>query len=51
MVHAALNPVLHNQEIFGCDLYELGLGEKIEHMFCEQLVGPGAVRATITSYL
>lgn len=51
MVHAALNPVLHNQEIFGCDLYELGLGEKIEHMFCEQVAGPGAVRATITSYL
>lgn len=50
-VHEAAGPILANREIFACDLYELGLGEKVEGMLLEELAGPGAVRATIRRYL
>ena len=50
-VHAAVQPILSNREIFACDLYELGLGEKVEGMFLEELAGAGAVRATIKAYI
>ena len=50
-VHAAAQPILSNKEIFTVDLYELGLGEKVEGMLLEQLAGPGAVRATIEKYI
>lgn len=49
-VHAAVAPILSNKEIFTVDLFELGLGEKVEKMLLSELVGPGAVRATIRSY-
>ena len=49
-VHKAVQPILSNTEIFDCDLYALGLGEKIEGMLLEQLAGLGAVRATIKKY-
>ena len=42
-VHAAVEPILSNTEIFDCDLYQAGLGEKIEQAFCELNAGPGAV--------
>lgn len=51
IVHAAAQPILSNKEIFTVDLYELGLGEKVEGMLLEQLAGPGAVRATIEKYI
>ena len=50
-VHAAVEPILSNTEIFDCNLYELGLGEKIEGMFLELLAGEGAVAATIKKYI
>ena len=50
-VHEAVQPILSNTEIFDCDLYALGLGEKIEGMFLELLAGPGAVAATIAKYV
>ena len=50
-VHAAVQPVLSNKEIFALDLYEAGLGEKIEGYLLEMLAGPGAVRETIRKYL
>ena len=50
-VHAAVAPILSNKEIFTLDLYEVGLGEKVEGMLLEQLAGPGAVRSTIEKYL
>lgn len=50
-VHAAAEPILSNREIFTLDLYEVGLGEKIEGYLLEMLAGPGAVRATIHKYL
>lgn len=50
-VHAAALPILSNKEIFSLDLYEAGLGEKIEGFLLEMLSGPGAVASTIHKYL
>lgn len=46
-----LRPILSNEKIFAVNLYEIGLGEKIESMFVELIAGPGAVRATLKKYL
>lgn len=46
-----LRPILSNEKIFAVDLYEIGLGEKVEGMFLELIAGPGAVRATLQKYL
>ncbi|MCR5450026.1 MAG: mannitol dehydrogenase family protein [Solobacterium sp.] len=46
-----LKPVLSNANIFGIDLYEAGIGKKIEQMFLEETKGPGAVRNTLRRYL
>ncbi|MGM9906842.1 mannitol dehydrogenase family protein [Limosilactobacillus sp.] len=50
-VHAALQPILSNTAIFGNDLYEIGIGEKVEGAFAQMIKGPGAVRATIQTTL
>lgn len=50
-VHAKTEGILRNANIFGCDLYEAGIGEKIEAFLVEELAGPGAVRATLVKYL
>ncbi len=47
----ALRPILSNEKIFAVNLYEVGLGEKIEGMFLELIAGTGAVRATLQKYL
>jgi fructuronate reductase len=46
-----LKPVLSNRKIFGCDLYSVGLGEKVEAYFEELISGAGAVRETLRKYL
>ncbi len=46
-----LKGILSNANIFGIDLYEAGIGDKIEEMFLEEIAGPGAVRATLKKYL
>lgn len=46
-----LKGILSNANIFGIDLYEAGIGEKIEEMFLEEIAGTGAVRATLKKYL
>ena len=46
-----LKPILSNKIIFGVDLYEAGLGYKIENMVKEELAGVGAVRSTLKKYL
>lgn len=46
-----LDAILRNPVIFGSDLVELGISEKIEGMVREMLAGPGAVRATLKKYL
>ena len=47
----ALKPILINEEIFGVNLYDIGLGEKIEGYFTEMISGTGAVRGTLEKYL
>lgn len=46
-----LRPILSNERIFFTNLYENGLGEKIETMFRDMLAGPGAVKATVHKYV
>jgi fructuronate reductase len=46
-----LKPILSNDKIFAVNLYDVGLGEKIEGMFLELIAGKGAVRATLKKYL
>lgn len=46
-----LKPILSNERIFFTNLYENGVGEKIETMFREMLAGPGAIRATVHKYV
>ena len=46
-----LRPIHSNANIFGCDLYAAGIGEKIENMVRQELAGPGSVRATLKYYL
>jgi fructuronate reductase len=43
--HDTLEPLLSDAAIFGLNLYEAGLGEKVEAYFTEFMAGPGAVRA------
>ena len=50
-IHAAAEKILANASIFGTDLYQAGLGEKIEAILKEMLVGPDAVRSTLHSYV
>ena len=46
-----LRGILSNEVIFGSDLVKIGLAERIEEMFVQELAGPGAVRATLRKYL
>ena len=46
-----LRPILSNTTIFGSDLTEIGMSEKIEGYFRELIAGAGAVRATLVKYL
>lgn len=46
-----VRPILSNTNIFGVDLYEAGVGEKIEGMFKEMIAGNGSVRATLKKYM
>jgi fructuronate reductase len=49
--HAALEPILSNNAIFAINLYEAGLGKKVECYFEELVAGPGAVAATLRKYI
>jgi fructuronate reductase len=46
-----LKPILSNKNIFGVNLYDAGLGEKIESLVKEQLEGVGAVRRSLKKHL
>jgi fructuronate reductase len=48
--HAALEPILSNSRVFAVNLYEAGLGEKVEALFAELVAGPGAVAAALEKY-
>ena len=45
-----LRPVLSNEAVFGIDLYQAGLGDKITGMVREMLAGPGAALKTVRKY-
>lgn len=50
-IHDKLKPILSNEVIFGVNLYEAGLGEKIEEMFIELTARKGAVREVLKKTL
>ena len=43
--------LLSDADIFGVNLYDVGLGEKVEGYLRDMLAGNGAVRATLQKYL
>lgn len=47
---ADIKAIIGNENIFGLDLYAIGLGEKIEGYFAELIAGEGAVRKTLVKY-
>ena len=48
---SCLKQLYSRADVFGVDLYSVGLGEKIEAMAAELFAGPGAVRATLHKYV
>jgi fructuronate reductase len=48
---SCLKQLYSRADVFGLDLYEAGLGEKIEGMVAELYAGPGAVRRTLHKYV
>ena len=46
-----LQGVLSNPVLFGTDLVNAGLSDKIETMLHKMIAGPGAVRRTLHEYL
>lgn len=49
--HQQLKPILSNENIFGVNLYDVGLGERVEEYFEELVASKGAVRETLKKYL
>ncbi len=50
-VEAALEKVLKDKSIFGVDLYDVGLADRVCGYFKELTAGVGAVRATLKKYV
>ncbi|NBJ94009.1 mannitol dehydrogenase family protein [Parablautia muri] len=50
-VEAAVGPLLKMKQIFGVDLYEAGLADKVCGYLKEMTKGVGAVRATLKKYV
>ena len=46
-VRGHLDGILHNQLIFGVDLYDAGLASRVEELVAREIAGPGAVRNTL----
>ncbi|MDY3783761.1 MAG: mannitol dehydrogenase family protein [Candidatus Cryptobacteroides sp.] len=49
--YSCLKALYSRKDVFGLDLYEAGLGDKIEGMVKELFAGKGAVRATLHKYV
>jgi len=45
--HNQLKPILSNPLYFAVDLYEVGLGDRVEELFAQMLAGPGEVRRVL----
>ena len=50
-VKAAVLPLLKDATIFGVDLEEVGLADKVVGYFMELIAGEGAVRKTLEKYV
>lgn len=50
-VESVLKPVLEDAHIWGVNLYEVGMADKVCKYFREMIKGPGAVRATLKKYV
>ena len=50
-VEVALKPILEDAKIWGVNLYEVGMAQKVCDYFAEMIAGPGAVRATLKKYV
>lgn len=50
-VHKHLQPILSNKQIFGVDLYEAGIAEKVEEIFVMLIQKEGAVATTLHKLL
>ncbi len=50
-VGAHLKPLLSNEKIFGVNLYDVGLGERIEGYFKELISGKNAVKNVLEKYV
>ena len=50
-VEDAIRPVMKNARIFGVDLYEAGMADKVCGYFEELIAGLGAVRRTLQKYV
>ena len=48
---STLRPLLENASIFGVNLYEVGLADKVCGYFNELIAGVGAIRATLKKYV
>jgi len=48
---SCLKQLYSRTDVFGVNLYEVGLGERIEAMAAELFAGPGAVRKTLQKYV
>jgi fructuronate reductase len=46
-VHDAVKGILSNKAIFNMDLYEVGLGDKVEAYFKQELAGAGAIEQVL----
>jgi len=49
--HETLKPILSDSKLFAVNLYDAGLGKKVESYFEELVAGPGAVAATLHKYV
>ncbi len=49
--YSCLRQLFSRKDVFGVDLYEIGLGEQIEGMVRELYAAPGAVRETLHRYV
>jgi fructuronate reductase len=47
-LRSKLEPILSNPSLFGMNLYESGLAEKVEDYFTQMISGPGAVRKVLS---
>ena len=50
-VEEVIKPIMENAKIFGVNLYEAGLADKVCGYFREMIAGRGAVRSTLEKYV